>query len=139
MRIMKKLIVILLLLLGLFNAKSQILSDTTVEYRAIKSFLIEKKQWANYKPALIAYGCIIDSLSEKPCGIYTFKQMSSSASVYICFKNKNGQIKIIDDYYIVNILEELNRFFSENLRCLSHIDAINYTIEILQIVKQMER
>lgn len=122
----------------ILQAKSQILADTTKEYKIIKKFLINKGEWNKAglsKPASIGFRCLIDTLSNRPCGIYSFNRMSSDARLYFYFKNSDGKVKIITDSYLTSCLKELNSFFSTNNGCLSSIEAINYTSEVLNILK----
>lgn len=126
-------------LLFILQAQSQILADTTKEYKIIKKFLINKGEWNKpglSKPALIGFRCLIDTLNNRPCGIYSFNRMSSDARLYFYLKNKDGKVKIVTDFYLTGCLKELNSFFSKNNGCLSSIEAINYTAEVLNILKR---
>lgn len=112
-----------------------VIIDSTMKYFFVKkdSSLLTQKMPLIYKLNLI------DSSDKKTVAVYFFRLMSSTSLPYLCLRDANGTVTIIEHYYIDDCLEELLNFYKLNNNFLTVSEKIQCTEQALKVIKTWQK
>lgn len=119
------------------SAQSDIVSDTSVIYPSLKSFVLRGGlDTAGRTIALITQLNLIDSAG-KDYGVFVFRTLSSESTPYIYTRNfGDAAITIFTKYHIDSVLQNLSAYFEFNKVHFTYRQRLQCTRLVLAVLEE---